>query len=151
MNALDRAGILKIIPHRPPILLVDRVVAWEQDNHLHAQQTFEVDDPVFKGHFPGHPVVPGVLTVEALAQSSALLVNLSLQKTAKETLFLFMGIDAARFRQPIGPTELIDLKVQQLKKRGDIYQFSAQAYVREQLHAEAKLMAKLMIKGCNDG
>jgi 3-hydroxyacyl-[acyl-carrier-protein] dehydratase len=151
MTVLDRAGILKTLPHRPPILLVDRVVAWEQETYLHAQQTFRAENPIFEGHFPGHPVVPGVLTIEALAQSAALLVNLSLQKTAAETLFLFMGIDAARFRHSIGPDEKIDLKVKQLKRRGDVYQFAGTAYVKEQLRAETKLMAKLVMREPGNG
>lgn len=139
---LGSVDVQKLIPHRAPILLVDDVEHYEPFQHIVAHKHFTSDMPVFAGHFPGHPVLPGVYTVEALAQASAVLVNLSTGHTCDDSLFLFMSIDAARFRAPVAPGSHMTLKVRQSKNRGDVYKFEGEAFVANQLVAQAAFTAK---------
>lgn len=136
-------NVKDLIPHREPMLLVDHVVGFESEKSIHAQRTFEEDDPIFKGHFPGHPVLPGVLAIEALAQTGALLVNLSLQKKATETLFYFMSIDSSKFRSMILPGHTLDLKVSLIKRRGTVFRFKGEAIVEGRVATEVVFTAKL--------
>ena len=143
---LNKDEVMQRIPHRPPILLVDDVVGWDAGKTLHARRTFLEDDPVFEGHFPGHPIVPGVLMVEAIAQSAALLTNLTLDHTAEETLFYFMGVDKTRFKAPVVPGQTVDLTVQLVKTKASIYWFDGQASVEGDVVAQTSFMAKFMLK-----
>jgi len=136
-------NVTDLIPHRPPMLLVDKVVDVEKDVSIHAQRTFSQDDPIFKGHFPGHPVLPGVLGVEALAQTGALLVNISLGKKAHETLFFFMSIEKSKFRLPIYPDDTVDLHVSFGKRRKNIFRFEGVAKIGDKVVTEVSFTAKL--------
>lgn len=145
-KALDSHAIKQLIPHREPILLVDKVLDWQANDHIHAQRTLPTDEPLFAGHFPNNPIFPGVLQTEALAQASALLVNLTLEKTAKETIFLFMQIENARFKQMITPNCTLDLKVQQTKHRRDMYWFDGELQVNGTTCTTASFTAKHVLK-----
>lgn len=136
-------NVKDLIPHREPMLLVDEVVEVENEKFIHAQRTFKEDDPIFEGHFPGHPVLPGVLGIEALAQAGALLVNISLGKNAKNTLFYFMSVEGSKFRSMILPGDTVDLEVELVKRRGMVFRFSGKASVSGKVATEVSFTAKL--------
>ncbi|MDD9912181.1 MAG: 3-hydroxyacyl-ACP dehydratase FabZ [Alphaproteobacteria bacterium] len=146
MPTLDKAGILSTILHRPPILLVDEVLDWKKLSSLHAKRFFPKDDPVFNGHFPDMPILPGVLGIEALAQSAALLVNLSYGYTSKNTSFLFMRVEDARFKKIVNPEDTLELRVSLERQKNDIYWFSGKASVDGDICTEAKFTAKLILE-----
>lgn len=147
---LDLAAIQNIIPHRAPILMVDKVLSFTAGEKIIAERFLPKNDPVFAGHFPGHPIMPGVLGVEALAQTSALLINLTVNKTADETLFYFMGIDKVKFKNPIHPEDTLTYTVKQEKRLGDIFRFSGTVSKKEGdkeiTCTEGIFTAKLLIK-----
>ncbi len=141
---LDVEGILRLLPHRPPFLLVDRVVEHEKGKRLVAWKAVTMNEPFFVGHFPGHPVMPGVLILEALAQAAALLAILDLppEDTASKITYL-MGIDGARFRRPVVPGDRLELDVEVVKHKGAVWKTKGTARVDGQVVAEAEFMAML--------
>lgn len=141
---LDVEGIQKLLPHRPPFLLVDRVVSFEKGARLVAWKGVTMNEPFFQGHFPGHPVMPGVLILEALAQAAGLLACLSLtpDETAQKITYL-MGIDGARFRKPVVPGDRLELEVEVTKHKGAVWKQKGVAKVDGQVVAEAEFMAML--------
>jgi 3-hydroxyacyl-[acyl-carrier-protein] dehydratase len=141
---LDIEGIQKLLPHRPPFLLVDRVVAFEKDVRLVAWKGVTMNEPFFPGHFPGKPVMPGVLILEALAQSAALLAMLSLGPDAAGKLTYLMGIDGARFRRPVVPGDRLELQVEVTKQKGPVWKMKGTALVDGQVCTEAEFMAMLL-------
>lgn len=144
---LDVEGIQRLLPHRPPFLLVDRVVAFEKDTSLTAIKGVTMNEPFFTGHFPGHPVMPGVLILEALAQAAALLACLSLPpEEVSNTVTYLMGIDAARFRRPVVPGDRLELKVVCTRHKGAVWKQTGTALVDGQVVAEAEFMAMLADK-----
>jgi 3-hydroxyacyl-[acyl-carrier-protein] dehydratase len=140
---LDIEAIQKLLPHRPPFLLVDRVVALEPGKRLVAWKSVTMNEPFFQGHFPGHPVMPGVLILEALAQAAALLAVKSLPPTATPKITYLMGIDGARFRRPVVPGDRLELTVEITKGKGSVWKERGEARVDGQLVAEADFMAML--------
>lgn len=124
MPILDLEGVKHTLPHREPILLVDTVESFTPETVITATRHLPENDPVFQGHFPGHAIFPGVLGLEALAQASGLLVNLTLGKTAAETLFYYMGIEKVKFKNPVNPGDTIKMTVTQERRLRDIYRFS---------------------------
>jgi 3-hydroxyacyl-[acyl-carrier-protein] dehydratase len=140
---LDVEGIQKLLPHRPPFLLVDRVIAFEASKRLVALKGVTMNEPFFVGHFPGKPVMPGVLILEALAQAGALLALLSLPQDAGKLTYL-MGIDAARFRRPVVPGDRLELHVEVTKQKGPVWKEKATAVVDGSPVAEAEFMAMLV-------
>lgn len=149
---LGLPDIEKRLPHRAPILLVGAVKAWEPNTSLTATRHFPETDPVFQGHFPGHPILPGMLTIEALAQAAGLLVNLTLDKTAEETLFYFMGVEEARFRAPVHPGATLTLSITLQQQRGTVYRFAGTATLADgTVAATATFTAKLVLKNPEEG
>jgi 3-hydroxyacyl-[acyl-carrier-protein] dehydratase len=141
---LDVQGIQKLLPHRPPFLLVDRVISFEPNVRLLAWKSVTMNEPFFQGHFPGSPVMPGVLILEALAQAGALLATLSLTpEQVNDKLTYLMGIDAARFRRPVVPGDRLELSVEVTKRKGAVWKQSAVARVDGEVVAEADFMAML--------
>jgi 3-hydroxyacyl-[acyl-carrier-protein] dehydratase len=133
--------IKSLLPHREPFLLVDEVVEMEPRRRIVALKHVRASDPYFAGHFPGAPVMPGVLIVEALAQAGAiLLLNEVPDRNSK--LVFFAGIDQARFRRPVFPGDSLRLEVQVIAWRDTIGKMVGKAYVGEQLVAEASLLSK---------
>lgn len=144
---LDVEGIQRLLPHRPPFLLVDRVVAFEKDTSLTAIKGVTMNEPFFTGHFPGHPVMPGVLILEALAQAAALLACLSLPpEKVSNTVTYLMGIDGARFRRPVVPGDRLELQVVVTRHKGAVWKQIGKALVDGEVVAEAEFMAMLADK-----
>ncbi len=141
---MDKEEIKTYIPHREPFLFVDQVLEFEPYKRILAVKTFPATEEFFKGHFPGHPVLPGVILTEALAQSAALLLAASLVKDENagnpEGCYL-MGLDKVKFRKVVVPEDQIQLHAEIVRLRSKIVTFKASAYVGESKAAEAELMA----------
>lgn len=143
--------ILKILPHRYPFLLVDRVVEVVPGERMVAIKNVSFNEPHFMGHFPDHPVMPGVLILEAMAQAGALFVGHTDPDSIKGRLVYFMTIDKVRFRRPVVPGDQLRLELVLLKRRRDIWRFDGKAHVGDQLAAEAELMAMTRDAGAEAG
>ncbi len=141
MNALDIHEVLKYLPHRYPFLLIDRVLSWTKDESLTAIKNVTINEPFFQGHFPHHPVMPGVLIIEAMAQACAILSLKSLDKVPNEdSVYYFVGIDKARFKRPVEPGDQLTIKVFLKRRMKGIWLFEGEAYVGEELCCSADLM-----------
>jgi 3-hydroxyacyl-[acyl-carrier-protein] dehydratase len=144
MNSLDINQIKQYLPHRYPLLLVDRVLDWESGKRLTALKNVTINEEFFNGHFPHKPVMPGVLMIEALAQSAALLAFLSMgQKPDDNAVVYFVGIDGARFKRPVEPGDQLRMEVEILRQSRGIWKFQARAMVEDQLAVEAELMCTM--------
>ncbi len=139
---LDIRAIERILPHRYPFLLVDRVDDLQPDRIV-ARKLVTRNEPQFNGHFPGHPVMPGVLIIEALAQAGALLAASLVGFDPAKQVIYFLGIDKARFRKPVVPGDLLMLEVVPLRKGGAIWKLRGEAKVEGATVAEAELMATI--------
>jgi 3-hydroxyacyl-[acyl-carrier-protein] dehydratase len=140
-TALDIHAILELLPHRYPFLLVDRVLSVEPGQRIEALKNVSINEPFFQGHYPHHPVMPGVLIIEAMAQAAALLNFISKgAKPDENTVYYFVGIDGARFKRPVGPGDQLILGAEVLRNMRGVWKFSATAKVDGQLVAEAELM-----------
>ena len=137
MNTLNQEQIKDILPHRDPFLFLDEVVELEPGVRAVAIKRVRPEEPHFRGHFPGQPIMPGVLIVEALAQAGAV-AALSLPEN-KGKLVLFAGIDGARFRRPVVPGDTLRLEVEMTRMRGRVGKAEAQAFVDEELACRAEL------------
>jgi len=137
---LDIAEIKKLLPHRFPFLLVDRVLEIQSGVSLRGYKNVSANEEFFQGHFPDHPVMPGVLVVEALAQAAALLALKSMDVTGGQAIYL-VAIDNARFRRPVVPGDRLDLDVSVEKRRARVWRMHGRASVDGQLCCEADLMA----------
>ena len=141
---LDVNQIQKLLPHRPPFLLVDRVVELEADKRIVAVKCVTMNEPFFVGHFPGQPVMPGVLILEALAQTAAILALSSMTPEDRAgKITYFMAIDGARFRKPVVPGDRLELHVAVLRNKGSVLKVKGEAKVDGQVVAEGELMAML--------
>jgi beta-hydroxyacyl-ACP dehydratase FabZ len=140
---IDYAGVLELLPHRFPFLYVDGVIAYEKGVSITGQKNFSLNENFFNGHFPAEPVVPGVIQIEALAQISCILVALSLDDI-KGKRPAFTGIEAARFRKPVRPGDVLVLKSELQKMRRGIAVLTTRAEVRGELAAEAVIKAAMV-------
>ncbi len=140
---MNRQEIEQVLPHRDPILLVDEVVSMDPKQRIVALKHLRDGDSFFAGHFPGAPVMPGVLIIEAMAQAGALLLFREVPDRASKLVF-FAGIDGARFRAPVFPGDTLRLEVEVLSWRNTRCKMASKAYVGERLVAEAELMATLV-------
>jgi len=144
MTAMDIHAILKKLPHRYPILLVDRVLEIEKGKRIKALKNVSINEPFFEGHFPHRPVMPGVLMLEALAQAAAILSFDAIDTEADDkTVYYFAGIDGARFKRPVEPGDQLILDVELDRAKSGIYKFSARASVGGELAVEASLMCTM--------
>ncbi|MBT8389500.1 MAG: 3-hydroxyacyl-ACP dehydratase FabZ [Altererythrobacter sp.] len=139
----DIHKILKALPHRYPLLLVDRVRSIELGEKIHAVKAVSFNEEFFQGHFPGAPIMPGVLQIEALAQSAAILGIETLELAGTGKLVFFMGIDGAKFRSPVTPGCLLDLEVEFLQKRSRVYKFKGRASVEGKTTTECEFTAMI--------
>ena len=138
---MDINEIIELLPHRYPFLLIDRVLSMEPDKSIVAMKNVTINEPFFPGHYPHHPVMPGVLIIEAMAQASALLSFKSMgAKSDEKSVYYFAGIDGARFRQPVVPGDQLIIKATLVRSMRGLFKFSATAEVAGQLVAEAELM-----------
>jgi 3-hydroxyacyl-[acyl-carrier-protein] dehydratase len=138
---LDINDIIKILPHRPPFLLVDRVTELEPGKRIVGIKNVTMNEPFFPGHFPGHPVMPGVLIIEALAQVACILAILSSDESVRSKVTYFASIDNARFRKPVIPGDQLRLEIEATGCKRGIWIFKAKALVDGKLVTEAELKA----------
>lgn len=138
----DIMEIQRYLPHRYPFLLVDRILELEEGKKIVGLKNVTINEPFFQGHFPGQPVMPGVLILEAMAQVGGCLALSYLKKEGEQAVY-FMGIDKAKFRKPVIPGDNLRLEVEVLKQRGNIWVFKGKAYVDDTLVSEAELMAMM--------
>ncbi|MBU3710164.1 MAG: 3-hydroxyacyl-ACP dehydratase FabZ [Limnohabitans sp.] len=141
---MDIHQILKQLPHRYPILLVDRVLEIEKGKSIRALKNVSINEPFFTGHFPHRPVMPGVLMLEALAQAAALLAFDTLGTSPDDkTVYYFAGIDGARFKRPVEPGDQLILEVSLDRMKAGIFKFKARALVGSDVATEAELMCTM--------
>ena len=141
---MDIHKILKQLPHRYPILLVDRVLELEKGGRIKALKNVSINEPHFQGHFPHRPVMPGVLMLEALAQAAALLAFDTLGETPDDqTVYYFAGIDGARFKRPVEPGDQLILEVELDRMKAGIFKFKTRAKVGDEIAVEAELMCTM--------
>ncbi|QKF64034.1 3-hydroxyacyl-ACP dehydratase FabZ [Campylobacter corcagiensis] len=140
--------IMEILPHRYPFLLIDKVIDIEPNKTITAIKNVTIGEPVFGGHFPGHPIYPGVMILEGMAQAGGVLAFKSMdnEEDLKDKVVYFMSIDKAKFRSPIRPGDRITYKIKTIKHRGRIWVLKGEAYVDDKLSAEAELQAMIMDK-----
>ncbi len=138
--------ILKSLPHRYPFLLVDKVIELELGKKIVAIKNVTFNEPHFLGHFPDHPIMPGVLIIEAMAQAGALMVTSAPGFKPEEKLVYFMSIDGAKFRKPVIPGDVLELHVEVVQSRGPVWKLSAVAMVDGQKVSEAQLSAMIVDK-----
>ena len=141
---IDIHEIMKILPHRYPMLLVDKIVEFESGKSATGIKNVTVNEPFFTGHFPDHPIMPGVLIIESMAQVGGILAFKSADVSNK--VVYFMGVDKARFRRPVLPGDTLRITVEVTKSRGTVWCFKAKASVEDSVAAEAELMATIMDK-----
>ncbi len=141
MNRLDIYNVLKHLPHRYPFLLIDRVLDYTENESLLAIKNVTINEPFFQGHFPNRPVMPGVLVIEAMAQACGLLSFRTLEvMPGKTSVYLFVGIDKARFKRPVEPGDQLRIEVNIKRKMHNIWKFDATAKVDDELCCSAELM-----------
>ncbi len=141
---MDIREILEHLPHRYPMLLVDRVLECEPGKRILAIKNVTINEPFFTGHFPHHPVMPGVLVIEALAQAAAILSFRTMGTTPDDkSVYYFVGIDEARFKRPVIPGDQLQLEVALERETRGLWKFAAQARVGDALAAEAKILCTL--------
>ena len=140
---LDIEDILRILPHRYPFLLVDRITELTRTKRIVAIKNVTVNEPFFEGHFPGHPIMPGVLVVEAMAQAGGVLLLTEFPDRA-EKLLLFTGIERARFRRPVRPGDQLRIEVDVLAWRGHAGRMQGKAYIGEKVACEAIVTCRLL-------
>ena len=146
-GSLDIHEILKYLPHRYPFLLVDRVLSLEPGKDIAALKNVTINEPFFSGHFPHHPVMPGVLIIEALAQAAAILTLKTMNAQVDEnSVYYFVGIDGARFKKPVQAGDQLILKATILRERIGIWKYSARAEVDGRVVTEAELMCTVRNK-----
>jgi 3-hydroxyacyl-[acyl-carrier-protein] dehydratase len=141
---VDIKGILTAIPHRYPFLLIDRVIDLIPDESATGIKNVSVNEPFFAGHFPNHPVMPGVLIIESMAQTSAVLVVTTLGADAAGKVVYFMSIDGAKFRRPVMPGDQLHVEVKKKQRRGPVWKFQGIAKVGGAIVAEAVYSAMIM-------
>ena len=139
--AYDIAKILTVLPHRYPLLLVDRVVSLEIGEQIHAVKAVSFNEQFFQGHFPGRPIMPGVLQIEALAQAAAILAIETLELAGSGKLVYFMAIEDAKFRAPVEPGHLLDLTVGFVQKRSRVCKFWGKASIDGKVTCEVNFTA----------
>lgn len=142
-TALDITGVLAALPHRYPMLLVDRVVELVVDERIHAVKAVTFNEGFFQGHFPGRPIMPGVLQIEALAQAAGVLAVETLGLAGSGKLVYFMAIEEAKFRAPVEPGVLLDLNVSFVQKRARVCKFRGEASIAGKLTCEANFTAMI--------
>ena len=147
---MDVMDIQKILPHRYPFLLVDRVTDLSPKESIIAYKNVSISEPVFEGHFPGHPIYPGVMILEGMAQAGGILAFKSMDDVSEEEIqnkvVYFMSIDKAKFRSPVKPGDRLEYRISVIKNKGAIWLLKGEAYVDGKLTSEAELKAMIVDK-----
>ena len=142
-NTLDVQQIKKLLPHRAPMLMVERLTDIVKMESATGWKAVSINEPFFQGHFPDYPVMPGVLIVEAMAQTAGAVVMHSLGEEREKQVVYFMTIEKARFRKPVHPGDMLRMPVRALRRRGPVWRFEGQAFVGNMLCAEAEFSATI--------
>lgn len=142
--------IQKILPHRYPFLLIDRITDLIEGEYIEAYKNISISEPVFQGHFPDHPIYPGVMIIEGMAQAGGVLAfksmdNISQEEIDKKVVY-FMSIDKAKFRAPVTPGDKLVYKIDVIKNKGAVWQLDAKAYVDDKVVSQAQLKAMIVDK-----
>ena len=145
-KSIDIQEIIRLLPHRYPFLLVDRVVEVEKQKRIVGIKNVTFNEPFFQGHFPGRPIMPGVLIVEAMAQTGGVLAFLSLPEEERGREVFFAGMDKVRFRRPVLPGDQMRMELEVIKRRKLVWGLLGKTYVGEHLVCEAELLAMLSEK-----
>ena len=145
-SSVDIRRILQMIPHRYPMLMVDKVIDMQLDRSAVGIKNVTINEPFFQGHFPSEPVMPGVLIVEAMAQTAAVLVVSTYGQESEGKLVYFMSIDDVRFRRPVFPGDRLELHVEKVQSRASVWKFSGKAIVEGKVAAEATFAAMIRDK-----
>ena len=140
---IDINEIKKILPHRYPFLLIDRIIDFEPDVSAHAIKCVTNNEPFFEGHFPGRPLMPGVLVVEAIVQAACFTVGFKMKEELKNPGVSFMTIDKCKFRKPITPGDILNLKVKRLNKVKNVYKFEGHCIVNDVIYAQCIFSAMI--------
>ncbi|MDH3559312.1 MAG: 3-hydroxyacyl-ACP dehydratase FabZ [Deltaproteobacteria bacterium] len=140
---IDVKEIMQILPHRYPFLLVDRIESLKEGEEIVGIKNVSINEPFFVGHFPGNPIMPGVLIIEAMAQVGGVLAFHSSPKEWAGSLVYFMGIDKVRFRKPVVPGDQLRLKLTTIRQKQKVFKMRGEAYVDDTLVAEAELLAAI--------
>ena len=143
---IDCLEVLRLLPHRYPFLMVDRAEDYRPHQSLTGIKCVTANEPFFQGHFPGNPVMPGVLLIEALAQTGAVLMSKSLDADVVGKTILFMSVDNCRFRNPVRPGDVLRMEVEVIRARAEVCKFRGRALVGDKLAAEAEFAAMLVEK-----
>ena len=144
LGSIDIKRIMELLPHRYPMLMIDRIEDVKLGISAIGIKNVTVNEPFFQGHFPDHPIMPGVLIVEAMAQTAGALVKHSLGTERIDEVVYFMTIDKVRFRKPVGPGDTLKLHVNLLRQRAPVWRFAGEARVNGELRAEAEFSAMIM-------
>jgi len=150
MAVMEQAEIQSLLPHRYPFLLVDRVHELEPDRRIVGVKNVSINEPFFQGHFPGRPVMPGVLILEAMAQVGGILALKSMGNVAKPVVYL-TGVDNAKFRKPVVPGDQLRFEVEVVKKRAPFWKMQGKAFVDTELVCEAEVMAMVTEEKADKG
>jgi 3-hydroxyacyl-[acyl-carrier-protein] dehydratase len=140
-SVLNIQEIMKLIPHRYPFIMIDRILELTLGEKIVALKNVTINEPFFQGHFPENPIMPGVLIIEAMAQAGAVLAAKSLDKEFHDSLIYFMGMDKVKFRKPVTPGDQVIFEMKFLKQRAKVFKMAGIAYVDKKIVAEAELMA----------
>lgn len=138
---IDILEIMKSLPHRYPFIMIDRILELVPGEKVVALKNVTINEPFFLGHFPGNPIMPGVLIIEAMGQAGAVLAAESMSREGNNSLIFFMGMDRVKFRKPVIPGDQLVFEMKFLKRRGKVFKMAGIAYVDEKIVAEAQLMA----------
>ena len=144
IDQIDINRIMEMIPHRHPFLMIDRVVDLVPNVRATGVKNVTINENYFQGHFPNHPVMPGVLIIEDMAQTAAVLVVHTLGSDAEGKLVYFMSVDGARFRKPVEPGDQLSVEVKKQRNRGNVWKFAGRAIVDDTLVAEATYAAMIL-------
>ena len=140
-KTIDILEIMKSLPHRYPFIMIDRIHEIVPNEKIVALKNVTINEPFFQGHFPGNPIMPGVLIIEAMGQAGAVLAAESMSREEQGSLIYFMGMDRVKFRKPVIPGDQLVLEMKFLKRRGKVFKMAGIAYVDEKIVVEAQLMA----------
>ena len=140
-KALDIQEIIKLLPHRYPFIMIDRILELTPGEKVIALKNVTINEPFFQGHFPENPIMPGVLIIEAMGQAGAVLAAKSMERESHDSLIYFMGMDKVKFHKPVIPGDQLIFEMKFLKQRRNVFRMSGTAYVDEKVVAQAELMA----------
>ena len=140
---IDINKIKQVLPHRYPFLLIDRIISFEADLSAHAIKCVTINEPFFDGHFHGRPLMPGVLIIEAIVQTACFTVAMKLKDQMNNPGVSFMTIDKCKFRKPVIPGDVLDLKVKRLNKVKNVYKFEGKCFVNDVIHAQCIFSAMI--------